>query len=66
MDDEDVEERESDEENLLSENLELQRLAVGTSSGNKWRAFGYLQCCKSDFMEVISLCVCVSKPHVRP
>jgi len=48
MEDDDVEERENDEENLLSESLELQSLAVGTTIGNKWKVLGYLQYCKFD------------------
>lgn len=58
-DEDDVEERENaceDEDNLLSENLELQRIAVGTNSGNKWRALGYLQCCKFEFTEIMHAC----------
>lgn len=46
MADEDVEERESDEENLLSQSQELQRLAVGTTTGREWKVVGYLQYCK--------------------
>ena len=49
MEDEDAEERENDEENLLSESLKLQSLAVGTTVGNKWKVLGYLQYCKFDF-----------------
>lgn len=48
MEDDDVEERENDEENLLSESLELQSLAVGTTIGNKRKVLGYLQYCKFD------------------
>ena len=48
MDDEDVEERETDGDKLLSvsENLELQSLAVTRNASNRWTALGYLQCCK--------------------
>lgn len=49
MEGDDVEERENDEETLLSESLELQSLAVGTTIGNKRKVLGYLQCCKFDF-----------------
>ena len=52
MEDEDVEERVNDEENLLSENPELQSLAVDTTNGNKWKAVGYLQYCKSGFTQI--------------
>lgn len=55
MEDEDVEERDNDEDNLLSESLELQSLAVGTNSGNKWTALGYLQCCKFGFTQIIGV-----------
>lgn len=48
MEDDDVEERENDEENLLSESLELQSLAVGTTIGKKRKVLGYLQYCKFD------------------
>lgn len=48
MEDDDVEERENDEENLLSESLELQSLAVGTTIGNKRKVLWYLQYCKFD------------------
>ena len=47
---EDVEERESDEENLLSQSQELQRLAVGTTTGKEWKVVGYLQYCKFDLL----------------
>ena len=48
MEDEDVEERKTDADELLSENLELRSLAmaVKTSSNNRWIALGYLQCCE--------------------
>ena len=48
MDDEDVEERQTAADELLSENLELRSLAmeVGTSAKNRWIALGYLQCCE--------------------
>ena len=52
MADENVEERESDEENLLSQSQELQRLAVGTTTGNEWKAIGYLQYCKFDLRQI--------------
>ena len=51
MADEDVE-RESDEENLLSESQELQRLAVGTTTGKGWKVVGYLQYCKFDLRQI--------------
>jgi len=57
MEDEDVEERENDEENLLSESLELQRLAVGTTTQNKWKVLGYLQYCKFDFTQIAVGCL---------
>lgn len=52
MADEDVEERESDEENLLSQSQELQRLAVDTTTGNEWKIIGYLQYCKFDLRQI--------------
>lgn len=52
MADEDVEERESDEENLLSQSQELQRLAVDTPTGNEWKIIGYLQYCKFDLRQI--------------
>lgn len=51
MADED-EERESDEENLLSQSQELQRLAVDTPTGNEWKIIGYLQYCKFDLRQI--------------
>lgn len=54
MEDEDVEERENDEENLLSESPELQSLAIGTTIGNKWKVLGYLQYCKFGFTQIVA------------
>lgn len=54
MEDEDVEERENDEENLLSESPELQSLAIGTTIGNKWKILGYLQYCKFGFTQIVA------------
>ena len=53
MDDaDDVEERRNDDDNLLSESLDLQSLALSTNSGNKWKFLGYLQCCKFGFTQI--------------
>ena len=48
MEYEDVEERQTAADELLSENLGLRSLAteVGTSAKNRWIALGYLQCCE--------------------
>ena len=62
MEDEDVEERENDEENLLSESLELQLLAAGRTTGNKWKVLGYLQYCKFDFTPIAVGCLGLTSP----
>ena len=46
MEDEDVEERETDEDNLLAENPELRSVAAGIDARKRWIALRYLQCCK--------------------
>ena len=49
MEYEDVEERQTAADELLSENLGLRSLAMevnGTSNKNRWIALGYLQCCE--------------------
>ena len=46
MEDEDVEERDTDGESLLSDSSKVQSSAVETKFKGKIAALGYLQCCK--------------------
>ena len=41
-----LEERENDDDNLLSGGLGFQSVAIGTGGRRKWKILIYLQCCK--------------------